>query len=219
MGYLKPQGILDPNKKTISNSKRNGIGVSTQGPHPGLQIAQSRSCLSALGPRAGSDSMFGLLSEILLAVKVPRIRKYFYLFPASQGRFLPPVSLKESLCLFFQTVLWLNRLGPLAPCSLEWLYSLAPSYANRTYSYRIRPTLLSPDAVSTALRLHISPHQRNLAVSLSLSRWLYHVLYLILFLIASGSSFSVFTVYDLAKPNGGAFSPRLKDAFFWLSAA
>ena len=73
-------------------------------------------------------------------VEVPRKRKCFYVFPVSQGRFLPPVTFKESL---------------------------SPSYANRTHSYRIRPSLLSPDAASTALRLHILPHQRNLAVSLS----------------------------------------------------
>ena len=100
-------------------------------------------------------------------VKVPRTRKCFHLFPASQGSFPPPVTLKEALCLFFQTILWLNRLGPLAPCSVEQLYSLAPSSGNKTTSNRIRPCLLSPDSVSAALKLHILPHQRNLSVFLS----------------------------------------------------
>ena len=86
-------------------------------------------------------------------VEVPRIRKYFYLFPASQGKFLPPVTLKESLCLFSQTILWLNRLGPLAPCSTERVYSgmLSPLLLGST-SCRTRETLLSlsvcPDGCS-----------------------------------------------------------------------
>ena len=88
-------------------------------------------------------------------------------------------------------------------------YLYAPSYANRTHSYRIRPTLLSPDAVCDS----IFCRTREMSLSLFLSRWLYHVLSLILFLIASGSSHLDF---DLAKPNGGAFSPRLKDAPFYL---
>ena len=89
---------------------------------------------------------------------------------------------------------------------------------------------------------------REILLSLPPSRWLYHALYLILFLIGSGSSrfgfslslilpsqtaghfhqdsrtcfFSFLTVDDLAKPNGGAFSPRLKDApfcsVFWFGS-
>ena len=60
--------------------------------------------------------------------ELPRTHKYFYLLPASQGRFLPPATLKEA----FQTTLWFNNLASLAPCSVEQQYSLVPAHSNKT---------------------------------------------------------------------------------------
>ena len=84
-------------------------------------------------------------------------------FPVFQSRFLPPLTLKEALCLFYQIAQWLPKLRPRAPCPLEQLCSLVQAYSNVTTSLRMRPCLLSPEAV----RSHIVPHQRNLFLSLS----------------------------------------------------
>ena len=100
-------------------------------------------------------------------VEVPRIRKYFYFFSASQRRFLPPVTLKESLCLPCIALLLPMPIGLIVVASVLLFCRLMLSL---------------PLLGSTSCRT------KEIALSLSLSRWLYRDRFLISSLIASGSS-------------------------------
>ena len=99
-----------------------------------------------------------------------RAFRYYHLFPPHESGVLPKPQLREVAALFANTFKWLQEHHQVAPVKAEQLYSLRPVFSNKTMSLSVRPLLLNPDSVATALRTHIQPQNRSLNCFVTLPR-------------------------------------------------
>ena len=96
---------------------------------------------------------------------------YYHLFPPHESGVLPKPHLREvASSLFANTLKWLQTHHQVAPVEAEQLYSLRPTFSNKTMSLSVRPSLLRPDSVAAALRTHIQPQNRSLNCFVTLPR-------------------------------------------------